>query len=133
MTVCKKWIHKRCSGVLGDLSRVADGFMCRRCDGTIQEADLAEDLMVDEKTLESEWMDEVLRAFAISDIQSSPLEMKGRVYDSCVRSSMTFGSEPMPLLVDVRLQIERAEMQMIRWMCGISMKDKSRIEKACWS
>ena len=31
----------------GDLSRVADGFRCRRCDGTIQEVDLAEDLMVD--------------------------------------------------------------------------------------
>ena len=33
-------------GVRGDLSRVADGFRCRRCDGTIQEVDLAEDLMV---------------------------------------------------------------------------------------
>ena len=29
----------------GDLSRVADGFRCRRCDGTIQEVDLAEDLI----------------------------------------------------------------------------------------
>ena len=29
-TVCIKWIHKRCSGVLGDLSLVADGFMCKR-------------------------------------------------------------------------------------------------------
>ena len=46
-TVCKKWIRKRSSGVRGDLSRVADGFMCRRCDGTIEEANLAEDLMVD--------------------------------------------------------------------------------------
>ena len=45
-TVCNKWIHKRCSGVRGNLSRVADGFRCRRCDETIQEADLAEDLMV---------------------------------------------------------------------------------------
>ena len=27
----------------GDLSRVADGFRCRQCDGTIQEVDLAED------------------------------------------------------------------------------------------
>ena len=43
-------IHKQCSGVRGDLSRVADGFMCRRCDWTIQEADLAEDLMVDGET-----------------------------------------------------------------------------------
>ena len=34
----------------GDLSRVADGFKCRRCDGTIQEADIAEDLMVDGET-----------------------------------------------------------------------------------
>ena len=51
-TVCKKWIHKRCSGVRGDLSCVADSFRCRRCDGTLQEADLAEDLMVDGETYE---------------------------------------------------------------------------------
>ena len=33
-----------------DLSRVVDGFRCRQCDGTIQETDLAEDLMVDGET-----------------------------------------------------------------------------------
>ena len=33
--------------------------------------------------------------------RASPLEMKGRVYASCVRSSMTYGSETRPLLVDV--------------------------------
>ena len=49
-TVCKNWIHKRCCGVHGDLSQVADGFMCRRCNGTIQETALAEDLLVDEET-----------------------------------------------------------------------------------
>ena len=69
-------------------------------------------------------MDEVPRAFSILDIQSSPLEMKGRVYASCVRSSMTYGSETRPLLVDVGLNFERAEIQMIRWMCGISLKDR---------
>ena len=36
----------------GDLSWVADGFSCRRCDGTIQEVDLAADLMVDGDTYE---------------------------------------------------------------------------------
>ena len=40
-TVCIKWIHKRCSGIRDNLSLVADGFKCKRCDGTIQEADLA--------------------------------------------------------------------------------------------
>ena len=41
-TVCKKWIHKWCSGVRA----------CRRCDGKIQEVDLAVDLMVDGETYE---------------------------------------------------------------------------------
>ena len=35
---------------------------------------------------------------------------------------MTYGSETRPLLVDVGLKFERAEMQMIRWICGISLK-----------
>ena len=39
-TVCKQLIHKRRSGVHGNLSRVDNGFRCRRCDGTSQEADL---------------------------------------------------------------------------------------------
>ena len=136
----KKMIHKRCSGVRGDLSRVADGFRCRRCDGTIQEVDLAEDLIVDGEiykcvksfcylgdTLDGDggadlgatakirngWMKfRELLPFLTS--RATPLEMKGRVYASCVRSSMTYGNETRPLLVDVGLKFERAEIQMIR-------------------
>ena len=61
--------------------------------------------------------------------RAPPLEMKGRVYASCVRSSMTYGSETRPFLVDVGLKFERAEMQMIRWMCGISLKDRRSNEE----
>ena len=46
-TVYKKWIYKRCRVVHGDLPLVGDGFMCKRCERTIQEADLAEVLVVD--------------------------------------------------------------------------------------
>ena len=115
----------------GDLSRVADGFMCRRCDGTIQEVDLAEDLMVDgdggadlaaTARIRNGWM-KFRELFPFLTSRAPPLEMKGRVYSSWVRSSMTYGSENRPLLVDVGLKFERAEMQMIRWMCGISLKD----------
>ena len=49
-TLCKKRIHKRCSGIGGDLSLVVDGFSCKRCDSRIQEADRAEDLVVDGET-----------------------------------------------------------------------------------
>ena len=48
--------------------------------------------------------------------------MKCRVYASC-------GSETRPLLVDVGLKFERAEMQMIRCMYGISMKDRRTNEE----
>ena len=41
---------------------------------------------------------------------------------------MTYGSETRPLLVDVGLKYERVEMQMIRWICGISMKDGTNEE-----
>ena len=39
---------------------------------------------------------------------------------------MTYGSETRLLLVDVRLKFERAEMQMVRWMCGVSMRQKDK-------
>ena len=42
---------------------------------------------------------------------------------------MTYGNEIRPLLVDVGLKFERAEMQMIRWMCGISLKDRRTNEE----
>ena len=98
-TVCKNGFPSGLVVCRGHLSRVADGFMCRRCDGTIQEADLAEDLMVDGETYEcvksfcylgdtldgdggadlaatarirNGWM-KFRDLFAISDIQSSPV------------------------------------------------------------
>ena len=51
------------------------------------------------------------------------------VYASCVRSIMTYGSETRPLLADVGLKFERAEMQKIRWMCGVSMNDRRTSEE----
>ena len=49
-----------------------------------------------------------------------PLVMKGRVYASCVRSSMTYESETKPLLVDVGLKEQRY---------SISLKDRRTNEK----
>ena len=51
-------------------------------------------------------MNEAQRAFA----RAPTLEMKGRVYVSYIRSSMTYGSETGPLLADIGLKFERAEM-----------------------
>ena len=145
-TVCIRWIHNRCSSIRCDLSLVADGFGYKRCDEKIQEVDLAGDLVVDGETYGciksfcylGDTLDGDCGA-ALGDTaclrnglmmfldplpfltsRAPPLEMKGQVYASCVISSMTYGSETGPLLADVGLKFERAEMQMIRWMCGVS-------------
>ena len=41
-----------------------------------------------------------------------------------MKGAVWHGSETMPFLVDVGLNFGRAEMQMIRWMCGVSMEKK---------
>ena len=61
--------------------------------------------------------------------RASPLEMEGQVYASCVRINMTYVSETRPLLTDVGLKFEGAEMNMIRWMCGVSMKTRRTSEE----
>ena len=113
--------------------------MWKKCDGTIQDADLAKVLVVDEKkyvcvknfcylgdTLDGDggvdlaatarisngWMKFRESSFLTSI--APPLEIKGRVYTSCVRSSMTYGNETRSLLADIGLTFERGKMQMIR-------------------
>ena len=43
---------------------------------------------------------------------------------------MTYGSETRPLLADIGLNFERAEIQMIEWMCGVSLKDRKTSEES---
>ena len=49
----------------------------------------------------------------------SVVTVRGRL-SSCVRSSMLHESETWP----VRKDNEVAEMRMVRWMCGIKVKDR---------
>ena len=74
-------------------------------------------------------MDKFREIFQFQTSRAPSLEMKGRVYASCVSGIMTYGSETGPLLADVGLQFERAEMQMIRWMCSVSLKDRRTNEE----
>ena len=51
------------------------------------------------------------------------LIMRGRLYSSCVRSSMLHGSETWPVWKENVVALQRAEMRMVRWMCGVKLKD----------
>ena len=46
---------------------------------------------------------------------------RGRLYNSCVQSSMLHGSETWPVRKENEVALQRAEMRMVRWMCNVVM------------
>src|SRR5271163_2990842 len=54
------------------------------------------------------------------------LKLKGRVYNTCVRSAMIYGSEMWAMKTDQKASFERTEIRMVRWMSGVSLKEKRR-------
>ena len=52
------------------------------------------------------------------------LRLKGRVYAACVRSAMLYGSETWAANTEQVARLSRAEMRMVRYMCGVSLRDR---------
>ena len=52
------------------------------------------------------------------------LIMRGRLYSSCVRSSMLHGSETCPVRKDNVGGTSASRDGMVRWMCGVKLKDR---------
>jgi len=52
------------------------------------------------------------------------LIMRGRLYSSCVHTSVLHGSETWPVRKENVVALQRAEMRMVRCMCGVKLKDR---------
>ena len=52
------------------------------------------------------------------------LIMRGRLYSSCVRSSMLHGSETWAVRKENEVALQQAEIRMVRWICGVKLKDR---------
>ena len=50
--------------------------------------------------------------------------MKGKIYSACVQSVLVYGSETCPLKASETQQLVRTERMMVRWMCGVSLRDR---------
>ena len=48
---------------------------------------------------------------------------RGRLYSSCVQSSMLHGSETWPVRKENEVALQQAEMRMVRWTCNVKVKD----------
>jgi len=57
------------------------------------------------------------------------LKLKGKVYATCVRSCLMLGSDIWPIKVEHELKMNRTEMSMIRWMCGIKLNERKKSEE----
>jgi len=47
-----------------------------------------------------------------------------KLYTSCVRRCMLHGSETVPVNKQNELTLQRADMKMIGWMCGVEVADR---------
>ena len=56
------------------------------------------------------------------------VRLKGKVYKTAVRPAMMYGSETWGIKKAQEKKITVAEMSMLRWMCGVTKKDKIRNE-----
>jgi len=52
------------------------------------------------------------------------LKVRGRSYSGCVRSCMLLGSETWPVKKENDVALQRAEMRMVRWICGVKLQDR---------
>ena len=57
-----------------------------------------------------------------------PVKLKGKVYRTVVRPAMLYGAETWATTKRQESRIEVNEMRMMRWMCGVTRKDKIRNE-----
>ena len=57
------------------------------------------------------------------------LKMKGRVYRTCVRSAMLYGSETWCLRETEVATLRRTERAMVRAMCGVKLMEKKNTKE----
>ena len=55
-----------------------------------------------------------------------PIRLKGKVHKSVVRPAMTYGLEAAPRKETGEKRLDVAEMKMLRWMSGVTLRDKVR-------
>src|SRR5664279_1077102 len=67
---------------------------------------------------------QVQRVSSYIDFQRASLAVKGKVYKACVQRVLVYGSETWPIKVEDMQRLQRTEKMMVRWMCGMTLKNK---------
>ena len=152
---CLRWVHKKCSGISGKLKSYAD-FHSRRClegENDLFQSVLLKEVVI-EPNVKLEcvpkfcYLDDTLgagggveeaakarvRCAWAKFKELSPILtawgasycIKGKIYKACVQSVLTYGTETWVMKKANLLSLERTEQMMVRWKCGVSLKDRKR-------
>src|SRR3989442_5785942 len=65
----------------------------------------------------------------LSTARGASLRVKGKIYRACVQRMLVYGSETWPMKVDDMQRLVRTENNMVRWMSGVTLKDKRSSEE----
>ena len=66
----------------------------------------------------------------IQTVLGASYHIKGKIYRACVQSVSTYGTETWAMKAEnLHSGLERTEYTMVRWMCGVSLKDRKQSEK----
>ena len=154
-SVCKHWVHKKCSGLKKlDLN---PEYVCRRCKGDPGVCPIDGRPFLKVQVGESE-LDNVDRFCYLGDMISAgggcmtaaiarcgsawkkfrellPLltarnrspQSKGRLFSSCVRASLLHASETWPMSSSALKRLCRNDRAMIRWICGVKPSDDPKM------
>jgi hypothetical protein len=145
-SLCALWVHKKCSGLCGKL--VPDpNYKCKRCLGQARQLEGRpyNEVKVEDYTLEVVdsfcYLGDMMSAGGGCELSSTirvksawgkfrellplltsrvvPLTTRGKVYSSCVRSVMLYGSECWALTQSSLARLQRNDRAMIRWICNV--------------
>ena len=56
--------------------------------------------------------------------------IKGKMYTACVQNALTYWTETWAMKVGNLHSLERTKRMMVRWMCGVSLKDRKMLDPA---
>src|SRR6267154_797308 len=153
---CKRWIHKRCSGGVGNIKKLVN-FKCRNCAvGGVKVVDglkqfvlgNGEKVEVVEKfcylgdvigkgggaeessraRVRCAW-GKFMELKMLLTVRGASLRVKGKIYRACVQRVLLYGSETWAMKVDDMQRLQRTENSMVRWMSGVTVKDRKTSEE----
>jgi hypothetical protein len=153
---CKSWVHKRCSGIKGKL-KPDSSFQCTTCVSKAEHGYLVDENEIDlgsgvvlEQVKSFCYLGDVIGAGGGAEDASrnrvkcgwakfhdlgcilkgrgASWSIKGKFYRSCVQKTLLHGTETWPAKVEDMQRLERAEKSMVRWMCGVSLKNGCKSE-----